>query len=297
MAGRPCERCSAKTQSNPICSRCIAGFVARLTEVPHLISQLHIHLAKQNRLAGLQEGGSSGGGGPKPLPLNANIVETLSVYESAVRRVARDLGMPRTPSRKDGSNGTVTCAEWLIGQVPRLAATGGTTVVWAIGELDRVADLAWSKIDRPPDTWYAGPCPGGQRIGDGNKMVPDPCGADLLAQPGATNVRCRRCRRTFPCSERRDALLAAMSDYRARAVWIASALTPVMGRRVTAQQIYVMVSRGKFVAHGTDKDRHPLYRIGDVVAELERLEARRAQAVSRVPRQSGRVPGQRRGTK
>lgn len=279
-----CAGCGAEIKQGGLCRRCVGVLRARLAEVPRLLAQLRINIAKQSRLVGQQEG-SGHTGGPKPLPLDLKAVETAREYEEAFVKAARRHGIPVTGD-KDGHRGALTCAQYLQTQVPRLAREGGAGVALTLRELEDAAGRVWRRIDRPPETWYAGPCPGGR---DDERGEPDPCGQDLLAVPGAERVRCRRCRRVWRTAERRDVLLAAMYDYRARAVWIASVLTPILDRNITPQSIYRLVNRGVIVPAGADAEGHPLYRIGDVSDELETRWRRRVALLA--DRQSRPLPG------
>jgi hypothetical protein len=261
-----CDICGAGARDDRLCRGCANRLTSRLREAPHLLAQLRISIAKQSRLVGSQEG-SGHTGGPKPLPLDLGAAKVSEEYEEALVKAARRHGYPRLHGDKDGSRGVITCADYLLTQVPRLRREGGAGVALSLGEIERKADRAWHLIDRPAETWYAGPCPA------------DGCGQDLLAKPGEEYVRCRRCRKRWKVSQQREVLLDAMYDYRARAVWIASVLPPILERTITPQSIYVLVSRGWVTAQGQDAHGNPLYRIGDVYYELEERYRRRMAAM------------------
>lgn len=129
-------------------------------------------------------------------------------------------------------------------------------------ELLRLTDEAWQIIDRPPDLWFAGPCP--------------QCRADLYAEERAPMVTCAKCHASFDVAERREWLLSHVDDVLATAAEISRAVHLTGAPDVTPSRINNLFHRGAFVRHGRNRAGDHLYRMGDVLAALRAQAANRA---------------------
>jgi hypothetical protein len=122
-----------------------------------------------------------------------------------------------------------------------------------------ILDAVWRArriVDRPPERLYAGVCI---------------CGAHLYARTGDPVIVCRAGEHdeplVFQVEERRAEMLTALDDYLANSRQMAR-LMGYLGITLPDSTIRWWASeKGKrrILAHGTDKDGRPLYRLGEVV--------------------------------
>lgn len=236
-----CAVCAAPTDAT-ICHGCTNGLAVDLGQAPTLLRELD---TTRYRLARL---GGHGGAGDTPLPWH----EPASL---AARQLTAELwGWARVVHEELDHEVPIDPATYLERRVD-----GIRIMPWA-GDLHaRVTELiraGWRAIDRPEQRYYAGPCS-------------ETCDTRLWFAAGQIAITCPTCRSRWLAQERRDWLLAAARDVEAPAVEIASALSLMTGRRLTASTIRVWVHRGLLVAVG-ERDGAKLYRLGDVLDVLTR---------------------------
>lgn len=136
-----------------------------------------------------------------------------------------------------------------------------------VDELSAAAATLRRCVDSPATPAYAGPC--WEEIDDGR------CDFELYAAEGAASVRCGGCGTTHDLAARRRWLLAEAQDALATAATIAAGLSS-LDMPVTSSMIRNYADRGRIVAHGSDQQGRPMYRVGDVVDVLLELARRKA---------------------
>jgi hypothetical protein len=106
--------------------------------------------------------------------------------------------------------------------------------------------------------YYSGPC--------------DACGLDLYGRLGAAIVRCRGCEGSTTWRNGASGCWPLP-----RTLWrIAALITRALSRLGTSIQVnrlYTWANRRIIVAHGTDAQGRPLYRIGDILDLLAKMDA------------------------
>jgi hypothetical protein len=117
-------------------------------------------------------------------------------------------------------------------------------------ERTRLHDRAWMVMDRPPGRIYLGEC--------------DKCKKDLYVLTFATRFICG-CGVVYMMEERKAQLLESARDFLGTATFLAGAITPLSGRRVTSDRIRQWAHRGRITPHGIDRRGDPVYRVGDVL--------------------------------
>lgn len=158
---------------------------------------------------------------------------------------------------------------------------------------------------------FAGRCDAAQvrfELDESGALVPyaATCGANLFGHDGETDLRCRYCGTKYKLADRlADLLQRQIDDQLARAHVIADALTTLerpLGRdllrkwiqrdsvRPAAQHGPACVQckhdtcrsirRPPIHAQSVDDDGHPLYRVGDIRARLDEVEAQRGAKLS-----------------
>jgi hypothetical protein len=253
-----CANCAAAlTDQAVICHACTGRLVADLATIPDLLTELDTTITRQARITAPAKGN-----GDKPLPYDVGASIAAGNVHTSLHGWARILieegsGHPlpqEQPARYLARNAhDIRTREWAAEMAH---------------DVKGVVDQGWRSIDRPQERYYAGPC--------GNQ-VNDPagyyiCPTVLWTRLQAATVRCRTCKASYDAHERRAWLLDAAEDVEETASVIASALTVMLRRRLTASTIRTWVSRdllGPIGERGTAK----LYRVRDVRAALERADA------------------------
>ncbi|WP_433382765.1 hypothetical protein [Streptosporangium sp. CA-115845] len=259
------------------CASCGAELHHRLGELADwLAAELDTALARQARLGG----GTGRRGAETPLAYGAAAAEAIAVLRSALVGWVRTLDRhdqpigPACPRRcEHGScvwittrilpkNTLPAMADWLARRVTdiRRHPAGGE----AVDELIDAVHQARRAINRGADLVYCGPC--GHRGDDGRI-----CMSDLYAVPHARVVQCR-CGAITDVPSRRAWLLGQAESVLGTAAEIARALTR-LEQPVTPERIRQWAQRDRLSARGHDHRGHPLYRIGDVLALLDGLDA------------------------
>lgn len=149
----------------------------------------------------------------------------------------------------------------------------------AYADITRRTEDGWSAVDRPEDRLYAGPC-GATRNGENG---PERCARRLWAGLEQSALRCPACGTTHIVADRQALMLSAASGMDLTAPEIASALTLMLRRRVSASTIRSWAHRGQLAAQGRDVADRALYRVGDVLELVRRgepIEPEKASAAS-----------------
>lgn len=254
------ERCDRPTRDASVCKRCAVELLGDLVSVAWLVDQLAVTLARLDRI-GAAAGGSSTG---QPLPLRLPALQAGSTLLYTLRpwslSVAERVGMvpPVGDNPWTYARALATSLD-AVRQMP----DGGQLV----GEIRYAVGVARDVIDRPPSTFYAGPCECGTDLY---------CRADDHGRPAVSVIRCRECGAQYDTTQRRGWLLDLVEDRIAPLSEIARALPAVYGRPIRFGTLRVWVSRGRLIPRAwlhngqvyaqrqDDRDR-PLCRIGDVL--------------------------------
>ena len=138
----------------------------------------------------------------------------------------------------------------------------------AFTDLTRRTEDGWRAVDRPEDRLYAGPC-GATTQGE---LGPQRCARRLWAGLEQSAIRCPACGTTHIVADRQALMLSAASGMDLTAPEIASALTLMLRRRVSASSIRSWAHRGQLEARARDVADRALYRVGDVLELVRRGE-------------------------
>lgn len=257
-----------------VCGACSGELARHLAAVPWLAAHLELTITRQTRI------GSGGGSGARerPVPYDDRasraaelLRDTMLLWAGVLAQGRRRPPGPACAARRCRHRScesirywteppsTGMSARWLSVQLDRIERHPG--VVEIVEGVRYAVQRAETVVDRPPDSWYAGPC--------------DSCAADMYAEVGATMVQCLGCANSYGAVHRREQLLAAAEDALAPATLAARALT-TLGQPVTPERIRKWAERNRITPHGTDPNGAPQYRIGDIrylLAEMERRTA------------------------
>jgi hypothetical protein len=254
-----CANCSAAlTDQATICHACTGRLVADLGSTPDLLNELDTTITRQARITSPAKGN-----GDKPLPYDVGASIAAGNLRTALHGWARMLHEETSTPYPAGN-----------AAVPAWLARHANTIrlqEWAAEmahDVKTVVDKGWCSIDRPEERYYAGPC--GNQVNDPAGYYV--CPTVLWTRLQAATVRCRTCKASYDAHERRTWLLDAAQDVEETASAIASALTVMLRRRVTASTIRTWVSRDLLRSVG-ERGTAKLYRVRDVRSALERADA------------------------
>jgi hypothetical protein len=254
-----CAHCGAPlTDQAWICHACTGRLVADIGSTPDLLNELDITITRQARITAPAKGN-----GDKPLPYDIGASIAAGNLHTALHGWARTLH-EETSTPYPAGNTAVPA--WLARHVDVIRIQE-----WAAEmahDIKTAVDKGWCSVDRPEERYYAGPC--GNQVNDPAGYYV--CSTVLWTRLQASTVRCRTCKATYDAHERRTWLLDAAQDVEEAASVIASALTVMLRRRVTASTIRTWAQRGLLEPVG-ERGTAKLYRVGDVRTALERADA------------------------
>lgn len=226
-----------------LCAGCASTLRSDLGAVEWLLSELNVTYSRQHRFGALV--GSLARSAESPVPYHQRASDTALALRSELVTWFRLMrGDKRAVGDEEGM------AHWLGHHITMIRSHPSAGEL-AIG-INQVVGTAHSVIDRPADTWYAGPCE---------------CGEDLNARSKQGSVSCSSCGQVYDIEARRSELLRAIEDQLVTTSELCRALT-MLGRELSNEQVRKWASRGKLTQrppHPNDPKRRPRYRIGDVV--------------------------------
>lgn len=291
----------------PLCTSCTATLVKELRAVPGVVADLAVATARLDRMSSGRNGGRSS---EAPLPMRTDITrrldalgntlttwarvvaehEHIAIVVSVLQRLVldeRDETYERTqPDRishgKIIPGETVTvlrhpaelsllpvtsaevCALWLSRQPQALRSLPA-----AVEAYDTITDVIVSAriaVDRR-DLVYAGPCKA--------------CGHDLYIDRGVDTLRCSRCSATYDARDVSKLLLEQTSDALCTREEAMGAVHAYKGQRIPDSTWRTWRQRGQLTPrawqhgeqitdHWLHRDDPPLFRLGDVLALLDR---------------------------
>jgi hypothetical protein len=246
-----CPACGAETADGCLCGTCTGRLLNDLNALPGLLGDLQDAITRQVRI------GDRGGKrtDATPLPVNLAAVEVMDVARSTLLAWVLTI--------EDGDLGGLAddpraWCRWLVDRIERIR--GHAECAMLADEIADVRHVVHRAVDLPPERRYLGVC--------------EVCGADLYAAKGASSVVCGRCQRltgdapTIDVEARRSQISASMVDMLAPKSEVLGYVRWRLGIEVPDGTFRSWVSRGVLQAHAGR------YRIGDVIALAERLDAK-----------------------
>lgn len=244
-------RCGRSTRDHAyVCEDCLGDLSRALGDIPWLTEELETTLTHTRGVDYRRLGGSKATETRLPMHQKAGdlLDELRAILRSWVKFCAEDGITHQSPSVALPRDHPVSMSRWLMWRVDGLA--------WhelgpeAVTEITGIVTRGTKTIDRPADSWFAGPC--------------DNCEEDLYAKAQTGDVKCRNCEQTYDIQARREWLLSEAEDRLANATDLARAVSWLGSAPLTAARVWKWSERGRIVAHGHD-GRSPLYRIGDAI--------------------------------
>lgn len=236
-------------------------------ERPGLWEELQTTLARLSRST--SSSGPVGKASETPVPYHdrASAVahrmrNELSTWARALAEDDPELVLPR--------DHVPSIARWLAGQMADRFVPGemGSGIRGVVRDARRV-------IDRAPDRVFAGPCwEPTEPLEEGGE--PGRCEGQLYAGIGASMVRCPRCAMRHDVALRQEWLSRTLGDQHVSAAEAAPALTWLLGKTITRNNIAAWRRDGRVEVHAGP---YP-YRFGDLLVlgrEMKPRASRRAE--------------------
>lgn len=255
----PVSTCdSPRRGDQQICGACAADLRRALEAVVWLEGELLVTMSRQTPRAG--------GGSERPLPYDVRASQAAGALRVTLVGWVRVLD-----DEPDVGNGLADMGQWLLERFGKLVQhAAAQEMCEEICDVVRQADEA---VDRRPERAYAGQCA--------------ECQTHMYAKAGRAMVRCPGCEATYSVAERREWLMNELHDYLAHSVRL-SRLVGWLGLTIADSTIRWWAGKRRIVAHGTDSEGRPLYRLGEVVAmHYAAKEAREAKAKSKCEKVAG----------
>lgn len=170
-----------------LCAGCTTRLRRELRSVPELVEDLHITLARQDRLTARQNGRGSDTPIPWKDPASVALADLHAYLTSWVRCVSEETGLTIAHLRDTSP----ACAAWLLHRLPLVRHHQAAGELLA--EIERSATKARAVTDLPPNSsrFLVGPCPEIDEEGahcDGQVWANIPTTTDVPAL-----LRCRTC--------------------------------------------------------------------------------------------------------
>lgn len=258
--------CEAPTPDGVfLCKAHTGQLTDALRTVPGLVEDLEVTITRQARTAGPKHGARSA---TRPLPWNEHAsscrVELNAILNAWAYETHHHRPDSRDPLDAIHSSDTAELANWLRAHLH--TANHLDTAGDLFAEILDAITQATRAVDLPPERKFIGTCK--QPLDDGK-----PCREDLFAMPRQHIVSCRNCGHRHDADVRREELLGQIEDQLVHAGLLSNLVTD-FGVPVVSATIRSWAHRGRLPVKGNDKNRRPLYRVGDVLD----LALRRADA-------------------
>lgn len=280
-----CVRCARPTLDGYACSNCAYRAGDQLHEIVQLAPAARDVAYGQASRGGGASANKPGSRPPVDFGAMVRLDEVKNDLIGWVRHVIEERGARPllVPERGDA---IVLAAQWLPAHLEWLRHRQEIDEVLA--DIAKAArNLAGLANGREPGR-YAGPCsavlddphspcpvdcgchhgpqyactePGGcGSAGCGRRT----CGQDVESRPGAGMARCRACGAEYDVDEQQAWMRGQIEGQLARPVEIAGVLLR-LGFPIGYSTIAAYAAKGRLIAHGSDAEGNPLYRIGDVM--------------------------------
>jgi hypothetical protein len=242
--------CGRETRDNAyVCDECLGGLTETLAEIPWLAGELETTIHGERGVDYRALGGSPGS--EKPMPYNLPAAEARRALRRSLHTAVRfcDEEHVRHQSRTNTlpTDSLESMSRWLMWRVDGLGFSdmGGQFVT----DIVNASTACRRMVDRKPERRYAGPCE---------------CGRDLYHKPGATQVQCKDCERTYDVGDLYEWMKKQVRD---RLVTARDGAALLCRFDLETQQATIdkWHERGRIVAHGHDAKNHRLYLMDDLI--------------------------------
>lgn len=259
-----CQACTAPTGDTVfLCRDCIQKLATDIASVTWMIRELETTLTRQARFVRQSDSGMARSA-TTPLPWDERAAQVTKLLDRRVHHWAIEVSLlnredPRDPLsvQLQGSGGVVEVSRWLWRNLStlRIHEQAGR----AYDELRDVCQQAHETVDRPPDLVTYGMC--GAELP--NRVI---CHEYLYGAPNQLTLECRRCHTQFQLKERRDWMLAYVSNMMGTTGEIATYLT-ASGMGITPDAVRALIRRHPrdIPKRGDNAEGHALYRFSNVI--------------------------------
>lgn len=197
-----CKHCNAKTALQ-LCNPCTAKLQATLTDLPWLIKQIDVTVARQDKLTT----GTVGKSGETPSPVNIGALDiSRDIRTTLLNAHTVITALPGLPPMRLDHVKTADLARLLAANTHRIRHHPQAGTIYA----DITALVQDDELGRNAPTWkainrtirvFAGPCP--TTMGHNHKGEPIHCGEFLYADNDDPFAKCPRCDATIDVKKNR----------------------------------------------------------------------------------------------
>jgi len=271
--------CGRLADNAAICAGCTKALEIALGNISAYWADLDTVKGRQTRYGGT--GGRSGA--EKPLPVDLRFLgpwEDGSMLQEACKNTigtwAR-VAMEARPMLAGPTHTACLHVSCSIGRRSRWPAdTVASCCLYLLGHADWIRTQHWAPeildelddleaqlrrmVDRPADSWYAGPCTG--------------CAKVMYVRVGAPEAACKDCNLTYPVKDRRAFLLKEAEEMLVPASLLARAVSWLGEDPLTSDKVRLWRFRGHLEVReyiippgqiGPVCELRPLYRLGDAI--------------------------------
>lgn len=262
-------RCGRPSPDTTICDQCTRLLTRALADIPELVADLTITLARQDQIGERSTGRVT----ERPVPYHATAAVVLRDIHATLATVVRAL-QTETPEPWPADDSPALAA-WLRQRTSRISTHPAADET--LHAIQTVTARGWRTIDAPTPRIYAGTCHA-ERADEHSGQGPrcwactthaEHCEEQLYARPGAVAVACRCCSATHDVADRRGQMLDAVRAMLMPLPDIPLVLAGLTGVEVSASTLRSWRARGRLAEHSVDREGHPMYAVADVMALLE----------------------------
>lgn len=193
------------------------------------------------------------------------------IFEGPTHPVCLHVSCARLNRSRPPADNIPSCCAYLLGHADWIRSQ-----MWAPEILDELIDVEKQlkrMVDRPRESWYAGPCSDCEKV--------------LYAEVGAFEVQCKDCNLAFPVKDRRAFLLKDAEDRLVPAALLARAVSWLGEDPLTSAKVRLWGHRKQITVReyvipigevGPVCNLRPLYRLGDALDLMALGDRRRKRA-------------------
>jgi hypothetical protein len=268
--------CGRPAGDGAICRRCLDNLEHDLAEMPWLVTELDIAIAKQSRFVS-SAGKVTMKGGHAPLIVNLDAADARAKLVSVLALWGKILGCrsPLVPDR---------AATYMLSQLERIRVHPSAAEL--VDEIGSARATALYVIDRPPERRYLGECGATYKTGVGEEEVT--CTETLWGKHGDALVKCRACGAEWVLESRieriKEQALTGLEDRVMTATQAAQTIVaygigreknPVKLRDRIRKWATTPLLKSPMDLSTPGQRRRPGYRLGDVLELVERTDTLR----------------------
>lgn len=220
---------------------------------PGLCEELDVTLARLDKI-GSTPGMRVTGEGERAFPFSPPASLVRGTLDNTISTWARDVA-ETYPHLTLTSSSTPEAAAWMANVAGLLAEHPAANEMY--DQITYAVDQVKATIDRFAEKIRLGPC--------GAVYEGIVCEEDLYGSKDKDTVRCKTCGSEHDAAARWESIRASVRESLATAAEIAGAAVTIYGQKLNVKTIRTWANRCRIETHGTNGDREPLHKVGEVL--------------------------------